>query len=215
MDAERGQPLAPGADADAAPREEIHYQRAMRGWLIGAVWVAWFVFAGGAGHARAARGDRVDDRGTRAWADAATTASMVGAVAVARSVPAATIPGNPRRTATLGSILVLLGIALRRWAARTLGRFFTQSVTIRPGHRVVTAGPYRYVRHPGYAGLLVSLVGLALTLGNWLSVLLMALGFFAAHLPRIAVEEHVLEANLGEPYRAFEATRKRLIPGIW
>jgi protein-S-isoprenylcysteine O-methyltransferase Ste14 len=140
---------------------------------------------------------------------------MLGAIAAARSVPAATIAADPRRTAALGSALALLGIAVRQWAARTLGRFFTQSVTIRPGHQVVTAGPYRYVRHPGYTGLLVSLVGLGLTLGNWLSVLLMVLGFFVAHVPRIRVEEHVLEANLGQPYRTFEATRKRLIPGIW
>jgi protein-S-isoprenylcysteine O-methyltransferase Ste14 len=59
------------------------------------------------------------------------------------------------------------------------------------------------------------MVGLGLTLGNWLSIVLMVLGFFAAHLPRISVEEGVLETNLGEPYRTFEATRKRLIPGVW
>jgi protein-S-isoprenylcysteine O-methyltransferase Ste14 len=197
------------------PTRRSAIERGRTGWLVGAIWIAWFVLAGGAGSARTRPGDRVGDRGTRAWADAATVASLFAAIAAARSVPAATIRADPRRTAALGSALTFLGIALRRWAARTLGRFFTQSVAIRPGHQVVATGPYRYVRHPGYTGLLVSMVGLGLTLGNWLSIVLMVLGFFAAHLPRISVEEGVLETNLGEPYRTFEATRKRLIPGVW
>jgi len=43
----------------------------------------------------------------------------------------------------------------------------------------------------------------------------MAIGFFLAHIPRIAAEEAVLEASLGEQYRAYARTRKRLIPGVW
>jgi protein-S-isoprenylcysteine O-methyltransferase Ste14 len=140
---------------------------------------------------------------------------MVGAVAAAISVPSAALPDDPWLTVVLGSALVLLGIAVRQWAARTLGRYFTRSVMIREGHRVITSGPYQFVRHPGYAGVLVSLVGLALTLGNWLSVVLMVIGFFLAHIPRIKAEEAVLEVNLGEQYREFERTRKRLIPGVW
>ena len=187
----------------------------MTPWLIGIVWLGWFVLAGAAGHARSGPGDRVDDRGTRVWADVASAASIVGAVAAARSVPAATIPGDPWATAMFGSALVLLGIAVRQWAARTLGLFFTQSVTIRSGHRVITSGPYRFVRHPGYAAVLVSFVGLGLTLGNGLSVVLVVIGFFAAHIPRIRVEERVLEESLGDEYREYERTRRRLIPGVW
>jgi len=140
---------------------------------------------------------------------------MAGAVAAALVVPCAAIPADPWLTLAAGSVLVVAGIGLRQWAASTLGPFFTQSVMIREGHRVITTGPYRFVRHPGYTGLLVSLVVLALPLGNWLSVLLMTAGFFAAHLPRIKVEESVLEENLGDDDREFERTRKRLIPGLW
>lgn len=183
--------------------------------LVGVVWLAWFVLAGGVGYARSRPDDRVDDRGTRVWADAATTASIVCSIAVALAVPVASIPYDPWPTVALGSVVVVLGIALRRWAARTLGSFFTQSVTIRRGHRVVTSGPYRYVRHPGYSAMLVSMVGLGLTLGNALSVAVMVVGFFAAHVPRIRVEESVLEQSLGEEYRQFERTRKGLIPGVW
>ena len=187
---------------------------AVRPWLVGAIWITWFVL-GGAGDARSKPGDRIDDRGTRVWADVVTAASMAGAVVAALTVSSAAVSDDLWLTVVLGSVLVALGIALRQWAARTLGRLYTHGVMIREGHRVIASGPYRFVRHPGYAGMLVSLIGLALTLGNWLSALLMVIGFFAAHVPRIKVEESVLERNLGEQYREFERTRKRLIPGVW
>jgi protein-S-isoprenylcysteine O-methyltransferase Ste14 len=189
----------------------------VRPWLVAAIWIAWLLWASGTGYAPSQPGDRIDERGTRVsvWADVATLVSLVGAVAAALAVPSAALPGDPWLTVGLGAALVALGVALRWWAARTLGRYFTRSVMIREGHRVITAGPYRVVRHPGYAGVLVSLVGLALTLGNWLSVVLMVVGFFLGHVPRIRAEEAVLEADLGQPYRELERTRKRLIPGVW
>jgi protein-S-isoprenylcysteine O-methyltransferase Ste14 len=110
---------------------------------------------------------------------------------------------------------VALGIAVRQWAARTLGSFFTRSIVVREQHQIVASGPYRFIRHPGYAGLLISVTGLALTLGNWLSVVVGVLGFLLGNIPRIKAEEAVLESNLGDDYRAYARARKRLIPGIW
>jgi protein-S-isoprenylcysteine O-methyltransferase len=189
----------------------------MSPWLVVAIWIAWFIIVAGTGYARFQPGDHVDDRATRTsvWADLTMIVAMVGAVAVAAAVPSAAFPAAPWLTVGLGAALVLLGIAVRQWAARTLGRHFTRGLMIRAGHRLIAAGPYRYVRHPAYAGVLVSLVGLAFTLGNWLSVTCMVIGFFLAHVPRIRAEEAVLEAGLGERYRAFARTRHRLIPGVW
>lgn len=187
----------------------------MRPWLVAAMWIAWLLLAGGPGVFRSKPGDRVLDHGTRAWADAITVVLLVGAILAAVFIQGAAIPIDPWLAFSLGSVVVVLGVALRLWAARTLGRFFTQSVTISPGQFVVTSGPYRFVRHPGYTGLLVSLVGLALMLGNWASILIVIAGFFVAHVPRIRVEERALEENLGEEYRAFEHTHKRLVPGVW
>jgi protein-S-isoprenylcysteine O-methyltransferase Ste14 len=184
-------------------------------WLVGAVWVAWLVLAGSAGVGRSKPGDLVLDHGTRAWADAATVAALLATVLAWVFLPNWAIAGSWRATVALGIALVAAGVALRLWAAGTLGRFFTQSVIITPGHTVVAAGPYRYVRHPGYAGLLVSMVGLALTLANWASVVITIVGFFIAHVPRIRVEEHALEDHLGHEYRAYERSHKRLIPGVW
>jgi protein-S-isoprenylcysteine O-methyltransferase Ste14 len=189
----------------------------VRPWLVAAIWLAWWIITAGAGYARPQPGDRIDHRATRVsvLADLTLVVSMVGAVAAAIAVPSAALPADPWLTVALGSALVLVGVALRQWAARTLGRYFTRSVLIREGHGVITSGPYRAVRHPGYAGVLVAQVGLALTLGNWLSLGLMVIGFLLAHIPRITAEEAVLEESLGEQYRDYERTRKRLIPGVW
>jgi protein-S-isoprenylcysteine O-methyltransferase Ste14 len=78
---------------------------------------------------------------------------------------------------------------------------------------VVTAGPYKWIRHPSYAGLLLTVAGIGLALGNWLS----AAACLALPLPalawRIHVEEVELGRVLGDAYRAYQARTARLIPG--
>src|SRR4051812_745878 len=110
---------------------------------------------------------------------------MAGDIAAAIAIPFTVLPWNPWVDVVLGLGLVICGLGVRQWAATTLEDFFTRSVVIREGQRVVTTGPYRCVRHPAYAGILISPVGLALTLGNWLSVALVVTGYVLANVPRI------------------------------
>ena len=86
---------------------------------------------------------------------------------------------------------------------------------IQEGHRLVTSGPYRYVRHPGYAGSLLAALGIGVALGNLLSLAAMFLLPLVALLRRIAVEEAALEAALGERYREYARSTRRLVPGVW
>jgi len=131
-----------------------------------------------------------------------------------RDVPSAAI--GPV-TAARGVALVLLwaGIALRQWSFRTLGRYFTFTIETSGDQPVIATGPYRVLRHPSYTGLLLVLVGIGLLLGNWLSLLAVAVAVTAALVYRIGVEERALEAALGDRYREYAATRKRLIPYVW
>jgi protein-S-isoprenylcysteine O-methyltransferase Ste14 len=111
--------------------------------------------------------------------------------------------------------MIVCGVALRLWAIHELGRFFRIVVTIQPDHRVVDTGPYRFVRHPSYTGLLLALAGAGVALDSWLSLLALTALPLAGILVRIRVEESALLDALGESYAAYEARTDRLIPGVW
>jgi protein-S-isoprenylcysteine O-methyltransferase Ste14 len=115
----------------------------------------------------------------------------------------------------VGLVLMAVGLAFRQWAILTLGGLFTADVRVRPNQPVVDRGPYRWVRHPSYSGLVLFFVGVGLALGNWASLVVLAVLPLAGLLVRIRAEERALFASLGDDYRRFAATRRRLFPGIW
>ncbi len=114
-----------------------------------------------------------------------------------------------------GMILIVAGIALRAWSIATLGRFFQYWIKIQPGHRVVTGGPYRYVRHPSYTGIALVLTGLALACDDVWSLVAVAIVGGAGLAVRIRAEERQLTEALGPEYEQFAAGRKRLVPGVF
>jgi protein-S-isoprenylcysteine O-methyltransferase Ste14 len=114
-----------------------------------------------------------------------------------------------------GMVLIVAGIALRAWSILTLGRFFQYWIKIQPGHRVVTGGPYRYVRHPSYTGIGLVLAGIALACDDVWSLVAVAVLGGAGLAVRIRAEERQLSQSLGEEYERFAAGRKRLVPGVW
>jgi protein-S-isoprenylcysteine O-methyltransferase Ste14 len=134
--------------------------------------------------------------------------------AVALQVTATAFPTNAVAFG-LSLVVVWAGIGLRWWSFRTLGRYFTVRVMTSPGQPVVTTGPYRVLRHPSYAGLLVALGGVGLGYGNWLSLAALLALTLGGLLYRIRVEEAALSATLGAAYTAYAARRKRLIPWVW
>ena len=114
-----------------------------------------------------------------------------------------------------GLALWLLGLAITGWSYRTLGHFFSLDVQIQNEHRVVDTGPYRLLRHPGYAGFSLGLLGLGLALQSWVSVLVLLLATIAALAYRIPIEERFLVAELGDEYVQYKARTKRLVPYVW
>jgi len=106
-----------------------------------------------------------------------------------------------------------MGLAMR---AMVVNRFFSPVVRIQEerGHRLITAGPYRFVRHPGYAGMLLSFPGSGLVLGSWWS-LLPLIPVVVLILRRTILEDHYLRKHL-EGYVGYaERVRYRLLPGVW
>lgn len=121
------------------------------------------------------------------------------------------VPANST-TLFAGAALVFVGIALRVWAIHTLGHLYTFEVGIRRSHRLIREGPYAWIRHPAYAGSVVTLAGVsvsnAFSLGLVLSIVLISIVYGL----RIRNEEATLVDEFGDAYRAYAARTKRLVP---
>ena len=115
----------------------------------------------------------------------------------------------------LGIVTIVLGSLLRRHCWRLLGSSFTGDVRAVPNQRIMTSGAYALLRHPSYSAGILMNIGLGLALGSWASTALLALAAFAVYRYRIAVEERTLLRVVGEPYREFIRTRRRLIPFLY
>jgi protein-S-isoprenylcysteine O-methyltransferase Ste14 len=79
---------------------------------------------------------------------------------------------------------------------------------------VIEAGPYRYIRHPSYTGALITVIGLGLALGNWVSFIAMLACISVGYAYRIHVEEAALVSALGQPYREYMSRTARLVPFV-
>jgi protein-S-isoprenylcysteine O-methyltransferase Ste14 len=154
------------------------------------------------------------DRGTRVIVAISLGGSIFVGVMLRRWLPALDTP-VPVAFAVTGLVAFWAGLAVRVWAVVTLGRSFSTYVRADAGQAVVTHGPYRWVRHPSYTGLLLIALGIGIGAGNWLSVLICAVVPMLGLLPRIAVEESELAQVLGEEYRGYQSTTRRLVPGLW
>jgi protein-S-isoprenylcysteine O-methyltransferase Ste14 len=114
-----------------------------------------------------------------------------------------------------GLIFIVFGLLVRWLAIFSLKHQFTVDVSITKDHRIIREGIYRFVRHPAYAGSLLSFFGLGLCFANYLSMLIIFIPICSAFLHRINVEEKALIDNFGDEYINYCASTKRLIPGIF
>jgi protein-S-isoprenylcysteine O-methyltransferase Ste14 len=153
------------------------------------------------------------DRGSYYWVLLGAGGGIVAAIFLSR-VTWLAIPG-PVVWLILGLLVAWTGLTLRLWAVRTLGAYFITKVEVADDQQVITDGPYRWVRHPSYSGLLLVMAGFGLAMGNVGTLLALAVLPFLGTLPRIRVEERALETQLGARYTDYEKDRKRLIPRVW
>jgi protein-S-isoprenylcysteine O-methyltransferase Ste14 len=155
------------------------------------------------------------DRTSLLVVQATAIGGVGGAVLLTRRLPGAALAGAEWPLFVAGLVLMCAGVAIRQWAVATLGRFFTIDVRVQPSQTVVDRGPYRWVRHPAYTGLILTFLGFGLALGNWAALAVAFLVPTAGLVYRIHFEERALLEGLGEPYRCFAASRPRLFPGVW
>ncbi|TFG76829.1 MAG: isoprenylcysteine carboxylmethyltransferase family protein [Thermodesulfobacteriales bacterium] len=124
-------------------------------------------------------------------------------------------PPFPIWVQLLALLVFILGSAIPSWAMAT-NKFFSTVVRIQKerGHYVVTGGPYKYVRHPGYTGAIVVSISIPLLLGS-LWALIPALIGDCILVVRTVLEDNTLKKEL-DGYKDYaNRVRYRLLPGIW
>lgn len=106
----------------------------------------------------------------------------------------------------------LAGVTLRAWAIRELGAQYSHRVVRISQNGLINSGPYRVLRHPAYAGMLLANIGFVSYFASPASIAALAV-LVAAILWRIRVEEDVLVTS--PEYREFASSRRRILPGVW
>lgn len=114
-----------------------------------------------------------------------------------------------------GPVLMWTGLVVRIWAIVVLGKSFRTTVEVDAGQKVVDSGPYRWVRHPSYTGILLLMVGLGLVYGDWPALAILLVLPLGVLIHRVLIEEAVLTEVLGQAYTDYAARTKRLVPGLW
>jgi protein-S-isoprenylcysteine O-methyltransferase Ste14 len=118
-----------------------------------------------------------------------------------------------RFTFFAGTGITAAGLIFCVWARAHLGRNWSGAVTIKHGHELIVTGPYAIVRHPIYAGLLVSFIGTVMVMGEVRAVL----GFLLmtlAHFHKLRLEEKWMRAQFGEKYEAYSSRVAALVPYV-
>ena len=113
----------------------------------------------------------------------------------------------------VGLILVVLGLGFAVWARQHLGANWSSAVELKDRHTLIRSGPYRYVRHPIYTGLLMAAAGTAIVVGEWRGALAVALAFVAL-VYKSRHEERRMQETFVE-YADYCRTTPALIPFIY
>ena len=180
--------------------------------LIPVLWLAWLVY-----WAIAAR----DAKTTQRVESAASRASHIVPLMIAgwllgtRSAPGGFLAGQivspGAATDAVAVLLVAAGLAFAVWARVCLGRNWSGIVTLKQDHELVRSGPYRFVRHPIYTGLLLALLGSALARNEWRALLAVALAWLA-FWRKLQVEEGLMIEQFGDAYARYRAEVPALVP---
>jgi len=113
-----------------------------------------------------------------------------------------------------GIALTWVGTAVAIWARYCIGEYWSARVTLKEGHQLIRSGPYAFVRHPIYTGMLLGCVGTALMVGEWRGVLAVVL-LLAAHSRKALREESLLTKEFGEEYISYRRSTGFLFPRLW
>jgi protein-S-isoprenylcysteine O-methyltransferase Ste14 len=186
----------------------------MRDWpglLIGGLWLVWLGY-----WVIAARGAKSIQKREPAlsrflfFAQMILVAVLIGGHRWPSWLMVQLIPGGWSRY-WFAVLLVVLGLAFSIWARRVLGTNWSGTVAVKVGHELVNRGPYRWVRHPIYTGILIALLGSGLAAGEVRGVLAFLIALIALWFKSQAEERWML-GEFGDRYVAYRRTTWALLP---
>jgi len=114
-----------------------------------------------------------------------------------------------------GGLVFAAGLAVFRWSHKALGRNWSITLEIREKHRVVSSGPYKFVRHPMYLSFLLMGLGQAMLLPNWVAGAAGTIGFAVLFFLRVNKEERMMREEFGPEYEQYMKQTKRIIPFLY
>lgn len=114
----------------------------------------------------------------------------------------------------MANILTVTGLAVTLWARAVLGQNWSGAIVLKESHELIRRGPYAFVRHPIYSGLLLMLLGTALASARLSSFLVLAMTFVLVAI-KARFEEQFMTRHFPDAYPEYRRQVKALIPGIW
>jgi protein-S-isoprenylcysteine O-methyltransferase Ste14 len=175
--------------------------------VIIALYAIWIVYEVYVSSVDAGQDNVVRDYGTRELYGLSQALTVFSALWFG---PVRTGPGPWH---VIGLAIFIAGVCFRVWAIETLGKYYSHSVRKIEGHRIVDSGPYRFLRHPAYTGMMAAHVGITVFFFNFITAAILALLLVPSIVVRILVEEKTLMSVDG--YTEFAKTRKRIFPCVW
>jgi protein-S-isoprenylcysteine O-methyltransferase Ste14 len=112
-----------------------------------------------------------------------------------------------------GAAITAAGLLFSVWARLHLGKNWSQAVTLKEDHELITTGPYALVRHPIYTGLLLGFIGCAVARGEWRGLVAVAL-VFVALWRKLRLEEKWMRVQFGASYETYSRRVAALVPYI-
>lgn len=186
----------------------------MQRGLMAALWLAWLIY-----WMVAARGAKDTRRRESRWSRATHVIPLaLGGVLLGWPRLSATWLGTrfvPAGSAAAwaGIAMLAAGLAFTVWARVHLAGNWSGTVTLKQDHELIRSGPYGLVRHPIYAGLLMALIGTAVTVGEWRGLAAVAI-MAVAILRKVGIEERFLREAFRDEYARYCARVPGLIPSL-
>ena len=184
-------------------------------WIIAALWIVFLAY-----WAIAAIGAKRNVEGTGWWKQIALRLAIVALAVVALSVPAIrhalrlaqAHAADGALMGAIGTLLVGLGLGLAIFARVYLGRNWGTPMSRKENPELVTGGPYAFVRHPIYSGIILAMLGTTIGLTIvWVVLLILFVPYFVYSARR---EEEFMCQQFGETYRAYMRRTKMLVPFV-